>query len=375
MSKENKDQEFDFNIDGIFGGFETSVSSDKETEIKEIPEEFISNDDSDDSEEKDLEDESIEVEETKEEEDDKDTSKDDEEEISEIDDDSIEEDKDIEYSYKALANFLAEEGAIDFEDSEDIEDTPDIIKDAVFNTAKNMVEEYKESIPEEGKDFLDYLEKGGDPSKYFQSLERPIDFNELNLEDDKNQKRVVGELLKSQGYSDDEIKETIQDYEDGLILEKQAKLASKKLEKVYEKKKEQLIASQQKEIEDRNKNAETYINEIKNTISTSDSLGGLSINNSDKKSFEKYLLQRDKEGLTQYEKELKDNPIKTQLELAYLKFKKFNFAKVANKVKTDEARRIKGLVKSKDATTKGGSKRVKSVDETGSDFSAFESFL
>src|SRR5690606_16764448 len=114
-----------------------------------------------------------------------------------------------------------------------------------------------------------------------------------------------------------------------------------------------------------------YINSIKDTINKSSSFGGLSVSSTEKKEFEKYLLARDREGLTQYERELKDNPVQTQLELAYLKFKKFDFSKVANKAKTQETRRIKNLIKSKDTTPKGQSRKVNT--SKGGDLSAFRS--
>lgn len=377
MSKD-KELDLDIDIDSIFGDY---LAGDKNTIVDEIGINF------EDDKEDELEEEEDktpakepkgkakskdpieeEVEEEEELEDDEEEDKD-----TEGDADELEEEEDVEYSYKAIVNYLSEEGILDFEDSEDIEDNPDVIKDAVLNTARNMVEEYKESIPEDGKKFLDYLEKGGDPSKYFQILEKPLDFGNLKLEDEGTQKRVVSEFLKEQGFTEDEIEETIQDYEDGLILEKQAKIASKRLEKIYEKQKESLIKEQEKELEARRKKAEEYVSEIKNTINSSSDLGGLTVSNADKKQFEKYLLSRDKDGLTQYERELKENPVKTQLELAYLKFKKFNFSKVANKVKTEEARRIKGLVKSKDTTPKGNSKRVER--QTKADLSGFASLF
>src|SRR5690606_30436821 len=132
----------------------------------------------------------------------------------------------------------------------------------VLTTAKNMVQEYKESIPIEGKLFLDYLEKGGDPAKYIQTLEQPIDFDNFDLEDEGNQKRVVKELLASQGYTSEEIDEEIKDYEDALILAKKAKTAANKLKGVYSKQKENLLAQQEEETQQRKKQVEEYISNI-----------------------------------------------------------------------------------------------------------------
>lgn len=378
MSKDkSKEVEFDFNIDSIFGGFSTETPANKieglstadDENSEELTDDII-NKLTEDQEEDLVEDSDDDAKEDDSEESTEEDDGDDEEEVEDnsTEDESEDESEEVEYSYKALASYLAEQGIIDFEDSEDIEDNPEILEEAVLNTAKNLVKEYKESIPEEGKLFLDYLEQGGDPSKYLQTFEKPLDFQNLDLEDEKVQKRVVAEFLKTQDYEEDEIKEILQDYEDGLILGKQAKIASKKLEKLNSKKQEQLIAQQQAELEKRQEAVEKYIGDIKSAINSSNTLGGLEVSTADKKEFEKYLLQKDKSGQTQYEKELKENPMQTQIELAYLKFKKFNFEKLAKQVKTSETKRIRNLVKVKDKTVSGKSKQIarkKSGDLSG----------
>lgn len=363
MSKEEK---LNFPIEEIFGGFTLEVtnvtSKEKEPVIEELPEDIKksieSKEDLKEEEEVEASEEEVEEEEVI------------EEEEEEVEDNSDE--VEVEYSYKALATYLAEQGVIDFEDSEDIEDTPELLEEAVLNTAKNMVNEYKESIPAEGREFLEYLEKGGNPSKYFEVLQKPLDFDNLDLEDEDTQKQVLREYLASQDYSSEEIEEELKDYEDALILDKKAKTASKRLEKIYQKRKEALLQEQAAMEAERKKQMDNYIKELKSTINNSSSLGGLPVSASDKKAFESYLLDRGKDGLTQYEKDLQENPTKTQLELAFLKFKKFDFSKIEKRVKTEETKRIKGIIKTKDVTPKGKSKRI---DSSKNDLSGFRKLI
>lgn len=355
MSKiESTENREDFNIGGIFGDFRLpedtpeQINEDPDV-VQDLPEEIV----------KDLTENAEDTEDEIEDNEDVTETEDDTEQDDDVTDDSDKDDNDdVNYSYKAIAQYLAEQGVIDYEDSEDIEDSPEILENVVLQTAKNMVEEYKESIPDEAKSFLDYLEKGGDPSKYLESLTKPIDIENIDLENEDNQKAVLREFLKTQDYSPEEIEDELKDYEDALILEKKAKTASKKLEKIYNKRKQELIQQQELELANRQKQYEEYIRTLNSTIENSSTLGGLSVGPTEKKDFQKYLLVRDKEGLTQYEREVQENPIQTQLDLAYLKFKKFDFSKLANKVKTQEAKRIKGLIKTKDTTVKGKSKRI-----------------
>lgn len=380
MSKDIATEEkLEFDIESIFGDFTQEIPGikldtiEKEPEEEPIPdevqEEIKTNSNKSESKQKKLELE------TDDEEDGEDSEeKETETESTDETDTSEEEVEEVEYSYKALATYLAEQGVIDFEDSDDIEDSPEILEEAIMTTAKNMVQEYKESIPIEGKLFLDYLEKGGDPAKYIQTLEQPIDFDNFDLEDEGNQKRVIKEFLANQGYNSEEIDEEIKDYEDALILSKKAKTAANKLKGVYSKQKEALIAQQELELKERQKQVEEYIGNIKSTIENSNDFAGLSVSKSDKKKFEQYLLGRDKEGLTQYERDLQKDPIKTQLELAYLKFKNYDFSKIKNQAKTEETKRIKNLIKTKETTVKGKSKRVESNKPDLSGFRKMEIF-
>lgn len=364
MNKDNLD--FNFGTTGsIFGDFTPDLSS-----IQKQPEEV----------EEDEEVETIDQNKTEDQDSDNDSMTTDDDTDDQIEEESEDEpntdSEEVEdysnVSYKAITDYLAESGIIDGLEDYDGEDSPEALEIAVGNTIKNMVQHYKDSIPEEGKQFLNYLEKGGDPSKFFQSLEKPIDFESIDLTNEDNQKKVYTEYLKSLDYTPEEIQEELNDAEDNLLLEKKANTAIKKLQKIHQNKQANLIAEQEALIQEQEKQYTNYINSIKSTISSSNQIAGLSISPSEKIEFEKYLLQTDDQGLTKYQKELNENPIQTQLELAYLKFKKYNFSKVTKQVKTEETRRIKNLIKNSD---KVNSRSPQVTNNKQGDLSAFKSSL
>lgn len=272
-------------------------------------------------------------------------------------------------SYKAIVDYLADNGIIDSIDDYDGEDTPEVIEMAVERTARNLVENYKESIPEVGKQFLDYLEKGGDPSKFISSLETPIDFNNVDLTDEDTQKKVYTEYLKSIDWTHEEIEQELADAEDNLSLERKANTAIKKLEKTHKAKQEELNAQLEREQQAQVQAYNNYISEIKETINNSNNIAGLVVSPSDKSDFEKYILERDSEGLTKYERELQENPVKTQLELAYLKFKKYDFGKVAKQAETQATKRIAGIIRNTDKTA---AKSPQITKRDAGDLSAFK---
>lgn len=278
---------------------------------------------------------------------------------------------DSKYSFKALASVLSEEGLIDFEDKEDLEDTPEVLFESIKNTVNKEIQSYKDSIPEKAKQIIEFMEKGGDLDEYLTSVQKPFDIKTLDLENENHQEKVVREYLKLQEYTQDEIDETITDYKDSLILEKQAKVATKQITKAYEKREQFLIEKVEQEQLQKQEQYNTYISTVNNTIDSAESLAGLPIDKSKRLEFKKYLLQADKEGLTQYAKEVAENPVQTQLELAYLKFLKFDFTNAVKAGETAATQKFKNIFKSNETNIKTG----KSVGETSSsELSAFEQF-
>jgi hypothetical protein len=304
-----------------------------------------------------------------------DKSKEEVEDTNKSEDELKPEDKEKdEYNFKAIASYLAEEGAIDFEDSEDIENTPEVIREAVVKTAQNMVSEYKESLPDVVQDLVDYIEKGGKPEKYLQSLQREIDLDKVDLEEAKDQKLVISEYLKLQGLSLEEIEETIKDFEDGIMLDKQSKIASKQLKKYYDGRTNQLV-EEQKEYEKQliaNQNKE--IEDIKKEIKSSKEIAGLPISDSQKEAFIKYLLAVDKSGKTSYQKETEIDPVKIAIELAWVKFNKYDWSKATKQAKKEVTENLKQMFKKSETTIKGKTNEPP-AKQKADDFGSFGKFF
>lgn len=287
---------------------------------------------------------------------------------NESEEDQEEQSEEYEYSYKEIAGHLADIGLLD-ELEDEVDDTPEALELAVRKTVENSISTYKESIPDVGKQFLDYLEKGGDPYKFLETVNTNIDYKTLDLDNEDNQKLVLKEYFKTQEWTQDEIEDALADYEEGMILKKRAEKAAKDLEKIHSKQVEQLQAEQEQMIAERAKQHEEYINTVKNSIRSSNQIAGLQITDAEKAQFEKYLLETDRDGLTGYAKEIQANPIQTQLELAYLKFKKFDFSKVAKEIRTKETRNFKKKIVETDKTV--GSSINRNVPKNDGGLGAF----
>jgi len=275
------------------------------------------------------------------------------------------------YSYKAFAKYLSDEGIVEFEDNEDLPDTPDVLFESVKKTIAKEIDNYKASIPTKAKEIIEYLEKGGDIDKYLNTLQKPFNIKELDLSSESDQESIVREFLKSQEYSQEEINETITDYKESLLLEKQAAIASKNLEKVFAKREQNLLSEQENLQEIQKQQYVEYVTGLQNTIDNATELAGLPLTEKEKKDFKIYLLAVDKEGKTQYEKEIAAEP-KTPIELAYLKFTKYDFSKARKAGETAATQKLKNIFKKNEVVPK--SAKAITADNTDSDLSAFDVF-
>lgn len=284
-----------------------------------------------------------------------------------------EEDNIPQFSYKAFLSHLNDEGVVTFEDKEDLPDDVEVVYESVKKTIESGINQYKESIPEDGKKFLDYLEKGGDVNKYLETLQKPIDMNSLDLDNEADQEKVMREYLKLSEYTQEEINETINDYKENLLLDKQSKVAAKKLEKVFEKQTESLLLAQEEQAKATKEQYNQYINTISNTIDNSQDLAGLAVTTAEKDAFRKYLLVRGKDGLTDYEREYQADPVKIQLELAYLKYKKYDFSSAKKEGATSQAKKLNWALRNNENTVKNGRSTHEMSDENSLD--AFKAFV
>lgn len=285
-----------------------------------------------------------------------------------------------EYSYENIINYLAQEGIVDLDEDEEFEDNESGLTNVIQKTINKQIDGYKKSLPSIAHEFIEYVEKGGDPAKFLGAVAGPINFADMDLTSEGDQELIVKEYLKSQDYDAAEIRETIEGYKDGLLLEKQATIAQKKLLRIVEAERKIMIAQQEAEVKTKKDNYNTYISTLTKTIKDSRSIAGLEIKDREKDEFQSWLLKPGKDGLTGYQREVQENPIQTQVELAFLKFKKYDFSKVAKAAETAATKKLKlSLTKTTDKNPRGstGSNLGDSEESTnkGSGLSAFKSFL
>jgi len=278
-----------------------------------------------------------------------------------------------------VANFLKEEGIVDF-DSEEFEDTEEGFAKVIKNEISKGVEKYKEDLEPLAQEFLTFIEKGGDPSKFVKATST-VDFSKIDVKmiDGKEslQKQLVAELMRKEGYSDDEIMEDVKDFTDGGLIAKKAKRALSKLKDLQLKGRASLLADQEKAEETKKEEYQTFLSSLKDDIDSRDEIAGFDINNKSKKDFYNYITKVDrKTGKTRLVTDSEADQ-DSQIKMAWLYYNKFDFKHVEKKARTKATSSLRANLEraSGVSTHKLKSKTRTKVTNSDIDFSLFKSVL
>lgn len=145
-----------------------------------------------------------------------------------------------------------------------------------------------------------YVKNGGKFEDFYNNMSQTMEYDNLNLEDESNQKMAVRDYLKLTGYSDEQINKKIERYEDADVLEDEAADA---LERLKEHRQYELQVQQEQQERARMENerqAVAFVNNLGTTINSLDSIRGVQIPKQDRKALFDYITRVDSDGLTQY---------------------------------------------------------------------------
>lgn len=188
---------------------------------------------------------------------------------------------------------------------------------------RELVEE--ESQPEYSNDQVkeldEFIKNGGKFEDYFKVVNQATDFENLDLTDESNQKTVVRELLKKQGYSDKQINSKIGRLEEVGLLEDEANDAAELLKEDKAKERAELVKQQEEFKKEQIRQQEAFHEELKNSINDLKEVRGIKIPIEDRKKLMEYALKPEADGKTRYQKEYGKNVIKNFIESAYFTMK------------------------------------------------------
>ena len=195
--------------------------------------------------------------------------------------------------------------------------------DELVDYIKNVVE--TNSVPEYADERIEqldqYVKNGGKFEDFYQTQQRTMSYDNIDIEDESNQKQVVRDYYKLQGMSDEQINRKIERYEDADMLEDEATDAVNYL-KAYEEQRAQYMAQQQEaQRRAQEQQAIQFAQDLTNGINNLTNIRGISIPKEDKKALYDYITKTDADGLTAYQKEFNGNLVNNLIESAYFTMK------------------------------------------------------
>lgn len=166
-----------------------------------------------------------------------------------------------------------------------------------------------------------YVKNGGRFEDFYQNMSQNINYNDMDIEDEANQKTVVRDYLKRSGYSDEQISRKIERYEDADMLYDEAVDAQARLQEISDRELEEQQRHQEEIRQQQAQQQRQFMTDLGNSISGLTAVRGIAIPKEDRKALYDYITRTDSDGLTQYQKDFQKNLVTNLVESAYFTMK------------------------------------------------------
>lgn len=167
----------------------------------------------------------------------------------------------------------------------------------------------------------EYVKNGGKFEDFYQKQQETLSFENLDLENEDNQKTVIRELLKHNGYSDEQINNKISRYEDADMLYDESEDALERLKVIRENEIEENRKQQEEYARQQEEQNRQFFQSVQNDINNLNTIRGISIPKEDRVALYEYIFKVDKDGVSQYQKDFNKNLSKNLIESAYFTMK------------------------------------------------------
>lgn len=348
MSKSKEENPFEgFNVLDLTGKqVDPDIDENQEEEKEEIPiEETI-----EDTEEIKEETESVEVDNKK--------------EIEIKEEDSI----------KPFVKFLSDKGIIDYDESDEIEDSEEGIAQIIEKTLDKREKKRLESKSEILRKAIEFEENGGSFEEFINIYYNEVDYDSVIIEEDNVdiQKAVLIDYLKLQEESDEDIEELLEKYETSGILETESKRALKKLQKISKENKEAKIEEKKKEKILKEQNIKTEWENLKKSLDEKEEIKGFKLTPKLKEKLWDHIYKPVKDGKSQLKLNNENNK-DAQFLYAYLDLIGWDLSKLEKSVETKITSNLrKTLGKFTDTRNKLGTSSGATKIEEDSPFEGFK---
>lgn len=202
------------------------------------------------------------------------------------------------------------------------EDKPKSINDLI-DYIGDMVEQ--NSTPQYADDRVaqldQYIKNGGRFEDFYNGMSQRVSYDSMDMEDESNQKAVVRDYMKLQGFNDEQINRRIERFEDADMLEDEANDAVAMLKSIQEQQLQQAAEEQERMRVAQEERARQFMTDLNSSIASLNNIRGIAVPKEDRKKLLDYITRTDADGLTQYQKDFNQNMVNNLIESAYFTMK------------------------------------------------------
>ena len=178
-----------------------------------------------------------------------------------------------------------------------------------------------------------YVKNGGKFEDFYGKQQQSLSYDNIDMEDEDNQKAVVSELLRYNGYTDDQIKNKISRYEDADMLEEESADALDMLKQIKQHELEMAQQQQAAYLKQQEEQSKQFYNDCMNQIKSLSSIRGIQIPKEDRPKLADYIFNVDQDGISKFQRDYnnKDNFINNLITTAYITMKGDSFISTAKR--------------------------------------------
>ena len=179
----------------------------------------------------------------------------------------------------------------------------------------------------------EYVKNGGKFEDFYGKQQQSISYDNIDMEDEDNQKAVVSELLRYNGYTDDQIKNKISRYEDADMLEEESADALDMLNQIKQHELEMAQQQQAAYLQQQEEQSKQFYNDCMNQIKSLSSIIGVQIPKEDRAKLADYIFNVNQDGVSKFQRDYnnKDNFINNLITTAYITMKGDSFVSTAKR--------------------------------------------
>lgn len=231
---------------------------------------------------------------------------------------------------------------------DDIKDDKPVTVDEFTQYIQDVVNE--NSQPQYADDRVaqldEFIKNGGNFEDFYKIQQQQINYDNIDIEDEVNQKAVISDLLRANGYTDQQILRKLDRYESADMLEEEAEEALAQLKEIKKVEAERTAKEQEQfriQQEEQNKK---FVADVTKQINELSNVRGISIPKEDRRALLDYIFKQDSSGMTQYQKDFNKNLSKNLIESAYFTMRADSFVNEAKKTgQTTAAQKLRQMLR------------------------------